>query len=104
MSFTTLKTGDFHVNPESVNLDEALQNAIEESQPSAADLGITVGTEGDTFLSVRVDKNICTKALGLLLDNAIKYNKEGGAVELGVSVDESLREEMDVPDSGIASG
>ena len=104
LSFSTLKTGDVQVNPESVNLDETLQNAIEASQPSAADLGITVGTEGDTSLSVRIDKSICTKALGLLLDNAIKFNKEGGAVELGVSVDESLREEMDVPDSGIASG
>jgi signal transduction histidine kinase len=104
LSFSTLKTGDVHVNPESVNLDETLQNAIEASQPSAADLGVTVRTEGDTSQSVRVDKNICTKALGLLLDNAIKFNKEGGAVELGVSVDESLREEMDVPDSSIASG
>jgi signal transduction histidine kinase len=104
LSFSTLKTGDVQVNPESVNLDETLQNAIEASQPSAADLGFTVGTEGDTSLSVRIDKSICTKALGLLLVNAIKFNKEGGAVELGVSVDESLREEMDVPDSGIASG
>lgn len=104
LSFSTLKTGDVQVNPETVNLSEALQNAIEASQPSAADLGITVGIEGDTSLSVRIDKSICTKALGLLLDNAIKFNKEGGTVQLGVSVDESLREEMDVPDSGIAPG
>ena len=103
LSVSTLKSGDVHVEPDRVNLIEILQSEIEAAQPHAADQGVKVGTEVDTSLSVRIDKNICSRALGLVLDNAIKFNKEGGSVTLGGSVDETLREGMDVPDSSAAS-
>jgi signal transduction histidine kinase len=104
LSFSTLKTGDVHVNPESVNIGEVVGSAIDESRPLAADQGITVSVSGDSSAKAYVDPIICGRAINLLLDNAIKFNKEGGSVVIDVSITDTLAEDIETPDTGGASG
>jgi signal transduction histidine kinase len=98
LSFSTLKTGDVQVNPESLVVRELLEAAVEESRPEAADAGISVDVEMEGTLSARVDRKICEKALGLIVDNAIKFNNDRGSVTLSASVSNSRPPGIDNPE------
>jgi signal transduction histidine kinase len=102
LSFSTLKTGDVQINPESLAVRELLEAAVEESRPEAAEAGISVDVEMEESLCARVDRKICAKALGLIVDNAIKFNKERGSVTLSAGVFDSRPPGIDSTESSNA--
>jgi len=103
LSFSTLKSGDVQVKPEPGNIEGIHQTAIDCALPVAADAGITLVQESGDATDVVVDRTICARALSLLLDNAIKFNNEGGRVMLGREGLEQLPERIEV-DARTAEG
>ncbi|MBS11157.1 MAG: hypothetical protein CME19_06085 [Gemmatimonadetes bacterium] len=103
LSFSTLKSGDVQVKPDPGNIEGIHQTAIDCALPVAADDGITLVQKNGDATDVVVDRKTCARALSLLLDNAIKFNNEGGRVVLGREGLEQLPEEIEV-DARTAEG
>ena len=63
------------------NVQDLLQQAVATIMPKAAVRSITVTCElPEAPLPVEVDAGRCTAAFEYLLDNAVKFNKEGGRI------------------------
>lgn len=63
-----------------VNLNDALQLAIEEASVSANKKSLKLSCELEDNLSVEIDPDEIACVLGNLIDNAIKYTPDGGTI------------------------
>ena len=104
LSFTTLKTGDVHVTPETVDLGEMLEAVVEDCRPEAAEAGISVQVENASGVKAQIDSKICQRALRLLVDNAIKFNNEGGSATLSAHVTGSRPAGVETADTSSHGG
>lgn len=68
-----------------IDLSEYLGQAAELFRSPAARHGITIGLDIEPELYVRSDPYAFERIVNNLLDNAIKYNREGGEVHLSLS-------------------
>ncbi|MGD0500485.1 MAG: ATP-binding protein [Bryobacteraceae bacterium] len=71
---------------EPVDLAELAQNACADARALAEAAGVTLKDEGLTPCAVSGDGQALRRLLLILLDNAIKYSKPGGEVELRVGL------------------
>ena len=104
LSFSTLKSGDVQVNPEPGNVEGILKTAVEASGPLAADLNLTLEVGETPSAEIWIDRTICSRVLELLVDNAIKYNEEGGRVTLSGEMVDRPPEGSDLPKASAAAG
>ena len=100
LTLARLDTGTTHREHEVVNLAELAQKATQRVQALAEQRDITVQVEHTNDAYVIGDTAMLEQAVLGLLDNAIKYNREGGQVTVRtVKQDEQAR--IEVRDTGI---
>ena len=79
---TKADAGQLLLNQEDLRLDEIVQDAFEDAQILAQHLSIRVSLQACEKITVRGDRHRLRQLLLNLTDNAIKYNKPGGTVNI----------------------
>ena len=92
------KAADLHIENKSIN--ELLELIIKRLTPIADKQDINLVLESFRPVNAEVDETKLTLALSNLVENAIKYNKEGGWVHVSLNVDNKYFY-VKVEDSGI---
>ena len=85
LQYSMLKSGDVSITIEKTAVHNLFKTVIEEARALAAEQGVELRSSSDD-ISVSVDAGTCTRALGLLVDNAIKYSGDGKVVTLGAEL------------------
>jgi signal transduction histidine kinase len=83
-----------------VDLVAVLRESVETVEPEAAARGITITVEAPAGLPMRADRGELSIVGNNLLTNAVKYNRDGGAVTVRVARDRG-RVTLAVSDTGI---
>lgn len=85
MEISKLETGEMKSNMQEIYLRDVVLDVVESLQYKAQkeDVEIIV-SEFDKNLQVRADRNQIKQVLVNLIENAIKYNRENGKVEIGI--------------------
>jgi len=79
------KASDLNIQP--TNINELLELILKRLRPIAAKRNIELVLETFRPVSAEVDETKLTLAVSNLVENAIKYNKEGGWVHVSINVD-----------------
>ena len=74
LQYSVLKSGDANLKLESTTTDQLIDQIVEAARPLAAEHEIELRVEHQGEL-VGVDVSACCRAVGLLVDNAIKFTK-----------------------------
>jgi heavy metal sensor kinase len=85
---------------EPVNVKELLEDLVDQMRLLAMDRSIQIDVHGFPELYIEADKLWIRRAVINLLDNAIKYSKSGGRIEVSASSDNS-RVHLQIKDYGI---
>lgn len=81
--FARIDEGQFANQPVDLDLCEALQSALHDASPVAAQYGVVLTNDGSCKdLWVRVDPVHLEMVFSNLINNGIKYNRRGGAVSV----------------------
>jgi PAS domain S-box-containing protein len=95
-----IETGDFELQPKTLDLAELARQAVEAAQPAAEAAGLELQLRADGELRpLTGDPDRIGQAIDNLLTNAIKFTPEGGAVTLCAATD-GERALIEVEDSG----
>ena len=104
MEISKLETGEMKSNFQEVYLHDVVLDVVESLQYKAQkeDVEILVN-EFDKNLQVKADRNQIKQVLINLIENGIKYNQEGGRVEVGLlpTKKDSERVRVYIKDTGI---
>jgi heavy metal sensor kinase len=92
--------GEIPITRERVTLADAVDGAIEQVAPLAAERQVALSRDGDARVAVSADESLLLQLLLNLLDNAIKYTPPGGTVAVRWEAD-AARATLLVTDSGI---
>lgn len=98
-SFPSWTEKDTSLCEEEVELDALVQEACERLQPAAERKRVTLSAETEPIL-FRGVKQVLSEMIYNLCDNAIRYNKEGGAVFVTLK-QKADRISLTVRDTGI---
>lgn len=79
-----LETGTFVQHPSQCRLYETIARAVSDVWGKAEQKGIALSVECDEAITVQHDPKWTAEAIGNILDNAVKYTPEGGAVSVKV--------------------
>ncbi|MFS0780132.1 sensor histidine kinase [Bacillus sp. 1P06AnD] len=82
-----------------VGMKNLLEQMIKELSPKAEEKNVTIRLTGEEKL-VKSNKALLYRALFNLVENAIKYNRDGGSVEIRV-FEESHKTGVEIIDTGI---
>jgi signal transduction histidine kinase len=85
---------------ESVPVSELASELAELYEPAAEEAGLAFNAEIEDFLVIEGDKSLLAQAMTNLLDNAIKYTPEGGALTLRARTTRKDEIEISVTDTG----
>ncbi len=80
--------GEIHLAAEEINLSALVTSLFAQMEPLASWKNIQLHVQAQDGVLVRGDKGWLESALLNLLDNAIKFNREGGRIEVSVGVNE----------------
>jgi signal transduction histidine kinase len=104
--YADLARGDASIHPEALDLQELLAEARDQRSAAADKNRVTFESFAEGPIpKVRADKRLARAVVGHLVDNAVKFNREGGRVEaswsdLGESVELSIANTGEpIPDS-----
>jgi PAS domain S-box-containing protein len=102
LDLSRIEAGKLSLSLEPVSVRDVLRDAVGLIRPLASQRGITVHTDGcdETELYVRADLQRLKQVVLNFLSNAIKYNREGGAIFLCLCVTEDERVRIGVRDTG----
>lgn len=101
MEIAKLETGELKSHIVPVYIADIVQEALETLHYRAEEEDVTMHQEiGDDQFRVMGDRNQIRQVMVNLLENAIKYNKPGGVVNIQVS-DQDSRVMVSVSDTGI---
>lgn len=102
LMLSKIETRDFHLNLKSLSFKDVLDDVLELIHESAEKKGITIlKKDFPDSLVVKADRNYLEQILNNLLDNAIKYNREGGEILISATVKQLNEVEISIQDSGI---
>lgn len=101
LDLTRLETGRMPLNWQAINLRVLAQEVIVQAQPQASEKEITLSLRTpDDLMGIKGDARRLGQALRSLIDNAIQYNRSGGAVEVTISANQ-VRVQVAVADTGL---
>jgi two-component system, sensor histidine kinase and response regulator len=100
LDLTRLESGQKRRELAPVDLRETARAAIESVLPEAQARGITVELHADEPAPLTADRGEMEIILNNLLTNAVKYNRDGGRVDVGLALDGG-RVRLEVKDTGI---
>jgi signal transduction histidine kinase len=81
-----------------VDLAEIAKSVAELYEPVADENGLTLAVDADRALPVRGDRHLLSQAIANLLDNALKYTREGGVTLRARATGDEAR--VEVADTG----
>ncbi|HSW44094.1 MAG TPA: ATP-binding protein [Phycisphaerae bacterium] len=83
-----------------INIADVARTSIETSRAAAAERGITIYLHGDESIPMTADRSEIEIIFNNLISNAVKYNREGGCVDVTLAV-EGEQVVIRVADTGI---
>ena len=92
--------GQLYMEKKNIRLDEVLMNTLSRCQILAAKNDITLNIDKIEILEYMGDEELLTRALGNLVNNAIKYSNPGGTVKLSLYKNNN-HVTLNVKDNGI---
>lgn len=101
-SIARLESGEFKLRMEPFNLVRVVEEVIEYQELQAKQKNIKIGFDGKTNKAIKVlaDRKQIMEVISNLINNSIKYGKEGGKTTIGFTDNgESIL--MDITDNGI---
>lgn len=87
LALARAEAGQRLLKPRPENLTELVRDAVESTRPLAAEHGISIHYQADGEVLADVDPEHVLRLLINLLDNAIKYNRPNGRVEVRLGTD-----------------
>jgi signal transduction histidine kinase len=94
--------GEFHIDPQPVDLRMVLAQALEQSEPLIAKKGHRLRTDlGTAPVTVLGDATRLVQVFANLLNNASKYTDPGGDLALGLRITATRKVAVTVSDNGI---
>lgn len=87
LDFTRIESGKKSRNIEPVLLCEIAQQCIDAFQPFSIQKGIDIYLNCGTKIPIKADRKEMEIVFNNLISNAIKYNKEGGRVDVSLGID-----------------
>ncbi|MCK4750122.1 MAG: sensor histidine kinase [Bacteroidales bacterium] len=101
-SIARLESGEFKLNTESFNLVRVVEDVIEDQEMQAKQKNIKIGFGGNysKSLRVRADKKQIMEVIDNLINNTIKYGRDGGKTTIGF-IDTGEHILVDISDNGI---
>jgi PAS domain S-box-containing protein len=100
LNVARLDTGDLQVNIAPTDLRDVVGEAVQSAQDAAADRAHVVVELPEEPLAANADREKLRQVFQILLDNALKYSRDGGTVTVGVErKDDTV--EVSVADQGI---
>lgn len=100
IDLSRLQSVDTVASAELVNIDQAIQSAVDQNQVAATANDMTIAVRGSKKVFVSADETLIVLALHNLIANAIQYSKAGGRVGIGVAVDDGVVE-ISITDQGV---
>jgi two-component system sensor histidine kinase/response regulator len=100
LDVTRLESGQKRRELVALDLREVAQAAVESVTPEAAGRGIVVNLVAPTPIHMTADRGEMEIVLNNLLTNAVKYNRDGGRVDVDMSTADG-RVRVEVADTGI---
>ena len=104
MELSRLQEGDALVEPDDVDLDAVVAEAIDRVRTEAEAKEVTLISGGTPGLHVRGDAALITTAVRNLLDNAIRYSDPRTRVSVGISIDRTGAGDADGTDGAGGAG
>jgi two-component system, sensor histidine kinase and response regulator len=101
LDMTRIESGQKRRELVDVDAVEVARAAIETAQPEAAARGIAIHLAADGPVVLRADRGELEIVLNNLVSNAVKYNKDGGRVDVAVGRDGDGATVLRVKDTGI---
>jgi len=87
-----------------IDIDEAVSTAVALVGPAASERNVEISVSGESSQVVYADLDRLTQVMLNVLSNAVKYNVEGGRIEIATSKHTDNMVEIVVSDSGIGIG
>ena len=90
LNLTAIQTGNFTLHRATVELGQVVTAVVEGLREKAAERGVTLAVEGagaGETTPVLADREALTMIFSNLVENAIKYGRDGGRVEVRVAQD-----------------
>jgi len=100
LDLTRIESGQKQRELAPVDLREAAETVIANNAPDAAARGVTLTLDAQPAVPMIADRSEIEIILNNLVSNAIKYNRDGGRVDVGVSVHGDVAT-ISVADTGI---
>ncbi|SFR96547.1 sensor histidine kinase [Sphingomonas jatrophae] len=97
-----IESGRHGFAPEKVDLSALLHDAVDFYTPEAEDSGLSIQTHIDDGIAVLGDRDMLFQAILNLLDNAIKFSREGGEIVIRAKADGQAQIEIADRGPGIA--
>ncbi len=102
LDLARIQAGTFSISLEPVNLTESINRTIELVHPLAQEKNITINVLSEPFreLYAMADSQRITQVMLNIIGNAIKYNRDGGRVEIRITEDEIGYYSIEISDTG----
>ncbi len=100
LDLTRIESGQKKRELEIINVYQSVKTAIDTAGPDANDKSVDIKLECDENTEFRADPSEIEIILNNLISNAVKYNKEGGTVDVSITRDDD-RLIIRVSDTGI---
>ena len=102
LDFARIEDGKLELREEEIDLGDLMTRLGNLSRERAEEAGLTLNIEPPTEnIFFVADERLIKQALGAIVSNAIKFNKEEGHVTLSLSLDSNGDALLSVSDSGI---
>jgi two-component system phosphate regulon sensor histidine kinase PhoR len=98
LELSAIEAGNVSVNPESIQLRSLVEDIVASLSTAAADRNVAVRNLIESHVQVFADPFRLMQMLTNLIDNAIKFNREGGTVT--ITCGQSDRDRICVMDTG----
>jgi two-component system OmpR family sensor kinase len=82
MALARVDAREFSLKPEIVDVSTLTSGVVDSYRPRAASASIALETECDQTISISVDPQRLIQVLGNLLDNALRYTPDAGAISV----------------------
>lgn len=100
LTLSRLEQGAWELKPEDCDLPALLRGLLEEQRPVAVERRLSLSYQGPESATIRCDGELVRQLTGNLVSNAVRYNRPGGSVRLGLVLEKD-RSLITVADTGI---